>query len=103
MISKELEEAFAALDALVAEPPKVKLGPKAPEPRMRETVVEVGVKDPNWSAANGGRVRVGITEHMYWNAVDRAFNPPIFAEVISGYNPFSKERLPGFDPGEDRR
>jgi hypothetical protein len=94
-----LEKALAALDAAVAEPPKAVAVPRA---AVREAVVEVSRADPNWTSANRGRVRVGILEQMYWSAVDRAFNPKPFAEVVSGYNPTSRERMPGYDPEEDR-
>ena len=94
-----LEKALAALDAAVAEPEVV---PEAPTPRVVPKEVQVNPGDPNYSPANRGRVQVGIYEALYWNTVDRVFNRPIFAEVVSAYDPFAPERMPGFDP-EDRR
>jgi hypothetical protein len=34
-----------------------------------------------------------IYEEMYWQAVERAMNPPPKAKVITEYDPFSKERM----------
>src|ERR1700722_1728839 len=94
-----LEKALAALDAAVAEP---QAKPETPMPKVVAREVRVNPGDPNYNAANSGRVQVGIYEVAYWNKVDRVFNPPIFAEVVSAYDPFARERMPGFDPGEDR-
>jgi hypothetical protein len=57
-------------------------------PKVVEKVVTVSPEDPNYDPKNQGRVRVDIYEQMYWSAVDRAFNRPVFAEVVSGYHPF---------------
>jgi hypothetical protein len=92
-----LEKALAALDAAVAEP---QTKPEAPAPKVVAKEVRVSPDDPNYSAANRGRVQVDIYEQMYWSAVDRVFNPPIFAEVVSAYDPFAPERMPGFDEGD---
>ena len=92
-----LEKALAALDAAVAEP---QAKPETPTPKVVAREVRVNPGDPNYSPANRGRVQVGIYEQLYWSAADRAFSRPIFSEVVSSYNPFSRERMPGFD-GED--
>jgi hypothetical protein len=93
-----LEKALAALDAAAAEPEAT---PETPMPKVVAREVRVNPGDPNYNTANKGRVQVGIYEQMYWDRVDRVFSRPIFAEVVSNYNPFSPERMPGFDP-EDR-
>jgi hypothetical protein len=87
-----LERALAALDAAVAEPPRAMMKPQ-PRAVVREAVVQVSPGDPNWSVQNQGRVKADIYEQMYWQAMDRTFNPPRFAEVVSGYDPYSKERM----------
>jgi hypothetical protein len=98
-IEKIIAEVLGTLDDCL--PPKPVVVPEAPAPKAVVREVQVAPGDPNWSAANRGRVHVGIYEQAYWNAVQRAFNPPLFAEVISGYDPFARGRMPGYDP-EDR-
>jgi hypothetical protein len=93
-----LERALAALDAAVAEP---EAKPEAPAPRVVAKEVQVNPGDPNYNDANRGKVQVGIYEQLYWSKVDRVFNPPIFAEVVSAYDPFARERMPGYDEGEE--
>jgi hypothetical protein len=87
-----LERALAALDAAVSEPP----GPVPNSQQrtvVREAIVKVSPGDPNWSVQIQGWVKANIYEQMYWQAVDRDVNPPRFAEVVWGYDPYSKERM----------
>jgi hypothetical protein len=103
-MSEEIERVIAEVLAGIEEdclPKKPVLVPEPPAPKVVAREIKVAPGDPNYSPANDGRVRVSIYEQMYWSAVDRTFNPPIFAEVVSGYDPFARDRLPGFDP-EDR-
>jgi hypothetical protein len=90
---------FASLREALPKRPEAP--PVKPAPRVVEREVRVAPCDPNFSAANGGRVQVDIYEEMYWSAVDRAFNPQRFAEVVSAYDPYAKKLMPGYDP-EDR-
>jgi hypothetical protein len=67
----------------------VKLAPVTKPPtKVVAREVRVGPGDPNYNAGNRGRVQVNIYEQLYWSAVDRTFNRPTFAEVVSGYHPF---------------
>jgi hypothetical protein len=94
-------EIYASLqDALPKRRPPLEAKPEAPPARVAEREVRVATWDPNYSPENRGRVRVAIYEELYRQAVDRAFSRPVFAEVVSGYDPFAKQRMPGFD-GEE--
>jgi hypothetical protein len=93
-----LERALAALDAAVAEPVTK---PEAPAPKVVAKEVRVSPDDPNYNDANKGRVQVGVYEVAYWSAVDRMFSRPTFGEVVSAYDPFARERMPGYDEGEE--
>jgi hypothetical protein len=103
-MSAEIEKAIAEVLSGIEEdclPKKPVLVPAAPTPKVVPREVTVAPGDPNYSAANRGMVHVDIYEQLYWSAVDRVFNRPIFAEVVSGYDPFARDRMPGYDP-EDR-
>jgi hypothetical protein len=103
-MSAEIERAIAEVLAGIEEdclPKKPVLVPEPPAPRVVAREIKVVPGDPNYSPANQGRVEVSLYEQMYWSAVDRAFCRPLFAEVVSGYDPFARDRMPGFDP-EDR-
>ncbi len=100
-MSEKIEKIIAEVLAGIEEdclPKRPVVVPAAPTPKVVAREVRVAPGDPNWSPVNGGRVRANIYEQMYWNAVDRMFSPPRFAEVISGYDPLSRDRMPGYDP-----
>jgi hypothetical protein len=97
---EKIAKVFARLNAALS---KRSSAPVKPAPKVMERVVEVASKDKNYRAETGGQVRVTVAcEQAYWDAVDRAFNPPIFAEVVSSYDPFARHRMPGYDPEDDR-
>lgn len=44
-----------------------------------------------------------VYDEMYWAEVDRlmAAGPSPVALVVSNYNPFARERMPGYDPNDE--
>jgi hypothetical protein len=78
---------------------------------VEKTVVEVAKGDPNYTKENRGQVEVAVrrlapvapppprnvNEEMYWAAVNREFARSPVAEVVHQYDPFARERMPGYD------
>lgn len=116
-MTTKLDAALAELEKAIMSAPSAR--PKVPKPKpkgvIEKATVQVAKSDPNWSKENRGRVEVevrriaepvaparrDIYEEMYWRAVDREMaGRPIFSEVVSSYDPFAPERMPGYD-GDD--